>query len=109
MGRSGLAAKQISMGNAQARNRIKAADFHYLAKFTAFVTNELVEEYYTNLMDKYFDGKMEKEDFIKTFHLAFPSRPEEKVVKLAEELANKDGKICKFIFSYHGFQVQTFL
>ena len=32
---------QISMGNAQARNRIKAADFHYLAKFTAFVTNEV--------------------------------------------------------------------
>ena len=32
------------MGNAQARNRIKAADFHYLAKFTAFVTNEVREK-----------------------------------------------------------------
>jgi len=81
------------MGNAQARKRIKAQDFHYLAKFTAFVTNELVEEYYNNLMDKYSDGKMEKDDFIKTFHLAFPSRPQEKLDKLAEELANKDGKI----------------
>ena len=45
---------------------------------------------------------MEKEDFIKTFHLAFPSRPEEKVVKLAEELANKDGKICKFFLLFYG-------
>ena len=58
----------------------------------------MVEEYYNNLMDKYSDGKMEKEDFIATFHLAFPSRPQEKLDKLAEELANKDGKICKFFF-----------
>merc|ERR1712211_229915 len=83
----------ITMGNAQARKRIKASDFHYLAKFTAFVSNELVEEYYKNLLEKYPDGKMDKEDFIATFHLAFPTRPEDKVMKLAEEMANKDGKI----------------
>ena len=29
------------MGNAQARKRIRASDFHYLAKFTAFVSNEV--------------------------------------------------------------------
>ena len=37
-------------------------------------STQLLEEYYDNLMDKYKDGKMEKEDFIKTFHMAFPSR-----------------------------------
>merc|ERR1712168_1513436 len=65
-------------GNAQARKRLKAADFHYLAKFTAFVTNELVEEYYNDLIDKFPDGRLDKESFIKTFHLAFPNRPEGK-------------------------------
>ena len=29
------------MGNAQARQRIKARDFDYLAKFTGFVTEEV--------------------------------------------------------------------
>merc|ERR1712212_472634 len=82
-----------NMGNAQARARVKARDFDYLAKFTGFVTEELVEEFFDNLMDKYKDGKMEKEDFIKTFVIAFPNRPEEKVKALADQLANKDGKI----------------
>jgi hypothetical protein len=45
-------------------------------------------------MDKYPDGKMERADFVKTFHMAFPTRPEDKVERLADELANKDGKIC---------------
>merc|ERR1711914_56367 len=71
---------QVTMGNAQARRRIKASDFHYLAKFTAFATNDMVEEYYTTLMDKYSDGKMSKEDFIKT-------------IKLADEMANKNDEI----------------
>merc|ERR1712198_336907 len=84
---------QVTMGNAQARRRIKASDFHYLAKFTAFATNDMVEEYYTTLMDKYSDGKMSKEDFIKTFKIAFPTRPEEKVIKLADEMANKNDEI----------------
>merc|ERR1711970_1241849 len=81
------------MGNAQARKRLKAADFHYLAKFTAFVTNELVEEYYNDLIDKFPDGRLDKESFIKTFHLAFPNRPEDKVKKLADEVANKNDEI----------------
>jgi len=81
------------MGNAMARKRIKSSDFHYLAKFTAFASNDLVEEYYKNLLEKFPDGKMDKETFVATFHLAFPERPQEKVQKLADEMANKDGLI----------------
>jgi len=29
------------MGNAQARQRLKGSDFHYLSKFTAFANNEV--------------------------------------------------------------------
>merc|ERR1711929_61301 len=36
---------------------------------------------------------MSKEDFIKTFKIAFPERPEEKVIKLADEMANKNDEI----------------
>merc|ERR1712168_1508383 len=82
-----------TMGNAQARKRIKARDFEYLAKNTRFATIELVEEYFDMLMDKYTDGKMEEEDFIKVFSIAFPARPEEKVHELAKRLANKDDRI----------------
>merc|ERR1711955_10375 len=85
--------KNFSMGNAQARQRIKARDFDYLAKFTGFATDECVEHYFDALMDKYPDGKMSSEDFIDTFKVAFPERPEEKVQKLAANMANKDGKI----------------
>jgi len=81
------------MGNAQARQRIKARDFDYLAKFTGFATDELVEEYFDQMMEKYPDGKMDADDFVKVFCIAFPCRPEEKVQHLAEELKNKDGKI----------------
>ena len=63
------------MGNAQARQRVKARDFDYLAKYTGFVTCEvgvneplpiiwyffqLVEEYFDMCMDKYPDGKMDR-------------------------------------------------
>merc|ERR1712243_163 len=68
----------VSMGNAQARKRIKARDFEYLAKNTRFATIELVEEYFDMLMDKDTDGKMVEEDFIKVFSIAFPARPEER-------------------------------
>merc|ERR1712121_127612 len=83
----------VSMGNAQARKRIKARDFEYLAKNTRFATIELVEEYFDMVMDKYPDGRMEEEDFIKMFGIAFPVIPEEKVHELAKRIANKDGKI----------------
>merc|ERR1712142_1314359 len=79
-------------GNAQARKRIKARDFEYLAKNTRFATIERVEEYFDMLMDKYTDGKME-EEFIKVFSITFPARPEEKVHELAKRLSNKEGKI----------------
>jgi len=81
------------MGNSQARQRIKARDFDYLAKFTGFVTCELVEEYFDMCMDKYPDGKMDKDTFIKMFNIAFPTRPMEKVQVLADELENANGKI----------------
>lgn len=81
------------MGNAQARQRIKARDFDYLAKFTGFANEELVEEYFDTLMDKYPDGKMSIEDFIDTFKIAFPERPEDKIQKLATNMANKDDRI----------------
>ena len=47
-------------------------------------------------MDKYPDGKMETVDFIDTFKIAFPERPEDKVQKLAVNMSNKDGKICEY-------------
>ena len=47
-------------------------------------------------MDKYPNGKMSIEDFISTFKIAFPERPEDKIQKLATNMANKDDKICNF-------------
>ena len=35
--------------------------------------------YFTELNQKYPDGKMEAEDFKKIFHLAFPERKQDKV------------------------------
>ena len=46
-------------------------------------------------MDKYPDGKMETADFIETFKIAFPERPDDKIQKLAVNMSNKDGKICE--------------
>merc|ERR1712200_265095 len=88
-----LLQETVAMGNSQARQRIKARDFDYLAKFTGFVTCELVEEYFDMCMDKYPDGKMDKDTFIKMFNIAFPTRPMEKVQVLADELENANGKI----------------
>ena len=56
---------------------------------------QLVENYFDNLMDKYPDGKMETADFIETFKIAFPERPDDKIQKLAVNMSNKDGKICE--------------
>ena len=39
---------------------------------------------------------MDKDEFIEVFEIAFPERPKDKIEKLAEQLANKDGKICEF-------------
>merc|ERR1712037_176802 len=52
-----------------------------------------VEEYFDMCMDKYPDGKMDREMFIKMFNIAFPTRPIEKVEILADELTNANGKI----------------
>ena len=90
--------KILKMGNAQARRRLNAKDFQYIAKNTALLSMQMVTEYFTDLINKYPDGKMEVEDFKKIFHLAFPERKEAKVDQLAEKLRNiekTDGTIRK--------------
>ena len=89
------------MGNAQARRRLNAKDFQYIANNTALLNMQIVTEYYTELIKKYPDGKMDAEDFKKIFHLAFPERKQDKVEKLAEKLRNvekTDGTIRKLSF-----------
>eukprot|EP00092_Neocalanus_flemingeri_P022114 GFUD01023990.1.p1 GENE.GFUD01023990.1~~GFUD01023990.1.p1 ORF type:complete len:196 (-),score=65.35 GFUD01023990.1:110-697(-) len=85
------------MGNSLARNRLKAQDFHYIAKNTAFLTNDVVSDYYKELIEKCGSlGKMEPEDFKMIFRLAFPERPEEKLDALVEKIRNvekTDGSI----------------
>ena len=39
---------------------------------------------------------MEKEEFIEMFEVAFPERPKDRIEKLAEQLANKDNRICEY-------------
>ena len=60
-----------------------------------------MEEYFDVLMEKYPNGKMSIEDFINTFKIAFPERPEDKIQKLATNMANKDDKICNFLDIYY--------
>ena len=105
------------MGNAQARRRLNAKDFQYIATNTALLNMQIVTEYYTELINKYHDGKMEVEDFKKIFHLAFPERNEAKVDQLAEKLRNvekTDGTIREIIklmyndnFYYKIFQLSS--
>ena len=86
------------MGNTQARRRLNAKDFQYIASNTALLNMQMVTEYFNDLISKYPVGKMEVQDFKKIFHLAFPERKEAKVDQLAEKLRNiekTDGTICK--------------
>jgi len=86
------------MGNTQARNRLKAQDFHYIAKNTAFLTSDVVNDYYKEVIESSSIGKMEPEMFKKIFRLAFPERPEEKLDALIEKIRNvekTDGSIRK--------------
>eukprot|EP00092_Neocalanus_flemingeri_P030220 GFUD01032799.1.p1 GENE.GFUD01032799.1~~GFUD01032799.1.p1 ORF type:complete len:195 (-),score=61.21 GFUD01032799.1:90-674(-) len=84
------------MGNKQARQRLKAQEFHFIAKNSAFLNREVVSDYYNEIIEKYRDGKMDAEDFKKIFRLAFPERPEEKLSALTEKIRNvekTDGSI----------------
>ncbi|XP_023345288.1 calcium-binding protein M [Eurytemora carolleeae] len=81
------------MGNTQTRKRMSAKDFGYIAKNTAFLTNDIVEEYYRKISTECSDGKMEPADFQHIFKTAFPERPQDKLEKLAAEITNKNGKI----------------
>jgi len=84
------------MGNTAARQRLKAQDFAYISRNTAFLSRDIVSDYYTELMSRCSDGKMEPEEFKKIFRLAFPERPEDKLELLTTKVANvekTDGKI----------------
>jgi len=81
------------MGNAQARKRVKASDFNYIADHTAFLTKDIVEDYYNKIMDENRDGKMDAQQFKKIFRVAFPERPEDKLDKLILEVQDSDSKI----------------
>jgi len=86
----------IRMGNTAARQRLKAQDFAYISRNTAFLSRDIVSDYYTELMSRCPDGKMEPEEFKKIFRLAFPERPEDKLDLLTTKVANvekTDGKI----------------
>jgi len=76
------------MGNQNARQRLKAQDFAYISKNTAFLSRDIVADYYTELIEKCPLGKMSQEEFKKIFRLAFPSRPEEKLDLLTAKVAN---------------------
>merc|ERR1711910_149546 len=80
----------ITMGNAAARQRLKFKDFAYIAKNTNFASRGIVEDYYNDLIAKCPIGKMDLEQFKVTFRLAFPERPEEKLLLLTEKVANVD-------------------
>merc|ERR1711936_426785 len=81
---------QIIMGNAAARQGLKFKDFAYIAKNTNFASRGIVEDYYNDLIAKCPIGKMDLEQFKVTFRLAFPERPEEKLLLLTEKVANVD-------------------
>merc|ERR1712110_958709 len=88
--------RRDNMGNTAARQRLKAQDFAYISRNTAFLSRDIVSDYYTELMSRCSDGKMEPEEFKKIFRLAFPERPEDKLDLLAAKVANvekTDGKI----------------
>ena len=103
------------MGNTQARNRLKAQDFAYITKNTAFLTNDVIVEiieniadsdivkvvrdYHKEIIENSSVGKIEPELFKKIFRLAFPERPEEKLDLLVEKIRNvekTDGSIRKY-------------
>ena len=102
------------MGNTQARNRLKAQDFAYISKNTAFLTTDVnieiienitdddivkvVRDYHKEILENSSVGKIEPELFKKIFRLAFPERPEDKLDILVEKIRNvekTDGSIRK--------------
>jgi Ca2+-binding EF-hand superfamily protein len=82
------------MGNAAVRQRVKASDFHYIAKNTAFLTNEVVEEYFNKYVGAVSRGRIESNDFKTIFRIAFPERPEEKLDLLIKEMEDDEQSIA---------------
>ena len=69
---------------------------------------QVAEGYFSKISERSPGGLMDKADFVEIFHIAFPSRfiydsrwifysvasrPEDRVNKLSEQLANTEGKI----------------
>jgi len=82
------------MGNAAVRQRVKPSDFHYLAKNTAFLTNEVMEEYFNTYVGAVSRGRIESDGFKTIFRLAFPSRPEDKLDLLIKEMEDEEQSIA---------------
>jgi len=80
------------MGNVAVRNRVTHEDFGYLAKNTAFLTDDIVKEYFNKYVGTKEKGRIDSADFKKIFHLAFPERPQDKVNKLISEMENPEDK-----------------
>merc|ERR1711970_1133471 len=49
----------IRMGNTAARQRLKAQDFAYISRNTAFLSRDIVSDYYTELMSRCPEDKLD--------------------------------------------------
>merc|ERR1712080_266299 len=72
--------------------RVRAEDFSYIARNTAFLTDEIVKEYFDKYVGAKERGRIDSADFKKIFCIAFPERPQDKVDKLISEMENPDDK-----------------
>merc|ERR1712066_615074 len=86
-----MGTRDRKMGNKLARNRLKAQDFHYIAKNTAFLTNDVVSDYYNEIIEKFGNtGQMDPDTFKRLFLLAFPERPADNLGQMFN-LFDEDG------------------
>merc|ERR1711936_1076549 len=51
--------RRDNMGNTAARQRLKAQDFAYISRNTAFLSRDIVSDYYTELMARCPEGKLD--------------------------------------------------
>jgi len=82
------------MGNVAVRNRIKKEDLDYLAKNTRLMSRDVVDEYFDKHIGAVSRGRIESDGFKEIFHLAFPSRPEDKLDLLIKELEDDEQSIA---------------
>merc|ERR1712088_340716 len=84
----------LIMGNVAVRNRIKKDDLDYLAKNTRLMSRDVVDMYFDKHIGAVSRGRIESEGFKEIFHLAFPSRPEDKLDLLIKELEDEEQSIA---------------